>query len=300
MPDPCFAPRGLAPAGDPLLTPAQWDAIGAFGNEVAKIDVPAMRAELASWLPIRPEPRLHQSAPDDIPAALVPALIARASASVQPCLAILVQLQAAAPPVLESFRSAQALGGGLAAFAQQAVTGLTAVAAEVRRADADPARAVAPLEQMRSIAEGEASAARRASDALGESLRSITGLLTALDASMAAVDSDLATQPGNPASQARGFLASTLLPVNTALQGLAPQLAPGLTRGAGAWNSIALELQSVVAKAQTADAAALQAEPCLAADALAIAADEWRAVAADVDAFLRSLTTTAAVAGVML
>ena len=295
MGDPCFSPRGLAPAGDPLLTPQQWAAIRAFGADAAAIDVGALQARLTYLLPITMQLRR-----DDESQGPDPAQIARANASVQPCLNILQQVHAATPPLLASFDAAQALGTDLAAFAQQAVQRLTDAASAARKTDADPTAVAASLAQLQTLAAANAAAARKVCDALVAALASTSALLAAFDASIAAAYADLRGQGATPADQASLFLDTTLQPLNTTLQGLAPQLQPGLAHVAGAWNSIALELQAVIAKTQTAGSAALRDEPCLAADALAIAADEWRGVGADVEAFLRSLTTTAAEVGVVL
>jgi len=150
------------------------------------------------------------------------------------------------------------------------------------------------------VAGANAAAARTVSDSLEEALRRTTALLAALGSGIAAAGAALQSQPYVPWGQGSFFITSTLQPLDAQLQALAPQLEPGVAHVAGAWNAIALELGSVIERARSAGAAAMLGEPCLAAESLAIAVDEWTAVAADVDAFLQGLTATAAAAGVVL
>jgi hypothetical protein len=298
MPDACFSPGRFAPDGGPLLSPGQWSAIQAFGSSVAGIDVPAMAVRLQQVLVIRPGGwGASEFLPPYVPD---PAQVAQATAQIQPLLAILTSLQPQTVELLEFLRHAQTLGQDLAGFARDAVRQLTVVGDLVSRADPDPALVVAALEPLQTLAGAHAAAARTVSDSLEQALRRTTDLLAALGSGIASADAALQSQAYVPWGQGSFFIESTLQPVDTQLQALAPQLEPGVAQVAGAWNAIALELGAVIERAGSAGAAAVLGEPCLAAASLAIAVDEWTAVAADVDAFLRGLTTTAAAAGVVL
>jgi hypothetical protein len=298
MPAPCFSPQRFAPDGGPLLSPAQWSAIQAFGSEVASIDVPAMSARLQQVVLIRPGGwGASEFQPPYVPD---PGQVAQATAQVQPLLATLASLQPQTVQLLEFLRHAQSLGTDLGAFARDAARQLTVLGDLVSRADPDPGLVVAALEPLQAVAGANASAARAVADSLAQALGRTTALMAALASGIATARANLQALHGDPFDQASFFIDSTLQPPVAQLQALAPQLDPGVAVAAGAWNAIALELQAVIARAQAAGGAALAGEPCLAAESLAVATDEWLAVAADVDAFLRGLTTTAAAAGVVL
>jgi hypothetical protein len=298
MPDACFSPGRFAPDGGPLLSPAQWSAIQAFASSVAGIDVPAMSARLQEVLVVQPG---GWGASEFLPPYVAdPGQVAQAAAQIQPLLAILASLQPQTVELLEFLRHAQTLGQDLAGFAGDAVRQLTVVGDLASRADPDPGLVVAALEPLQTLAGAHAAAARTVSDSLEQALHRTTDLLAALGSGIASADAALQSQGYVPWGQGSFFIESTLQPVDTQLQALAPQLEPGVAQVAGAWNAIALELGAVIERAGSAGAAAVLGEPCLAAESLAIAVDEWTAVAADVDAFLRGLTTTAAAAGVVL